>query len=115
MRGLLLPLVVLVWSCGGKEGWQPPVDVPTDGVDVGDVLEDGEADVPADGEDAPGDAGDDGPTWGLTPFEVESAGGAKLDSTNFKLEVFVAPVRPVGDIWSTNYKFKLGPAGIRSQ
>ncbi len=129
---LMLGLTV-AWGCGGGGGFNPELDTNTDGVDddaTSDVLTDGEDDVPTDVpmdgiEDVPGDTPTDTPTDvedddgggpGRTyiPFEAETSGGAKISSTNYNLELFIAPVRPVGNVSSTNYNFKLGPAGIRS-
>ena len=77
-----------------------PMDVP------GDTPTDGPTDTVED------DGGGPGRTY--IPFETETSGGAKISSTNYNLEVFIAPVRPVGSVSSTNYNLKLGPAGIRS-
>jgi hypothetical protein len=137
-RGLLTLFLILgvTWGCGGGGGFTPDPDITTDGDDdaTSDVITDGEDDVPTDVpmdvpmdgvEDVPGDAPTDTPTDvedddgggpGRTyiPFEAETSGGARISSTNYNLEVFIAPVRPVGNVSSTNYNLKLGPAGIRS-
>ena len=128
---LLLGLTV-VWGCGGGGGFDPTLDTGTDGGDddaTGDVLTDGEddvptdvpTDVPMDGEDVPTDTPTDvedddggGPGRIYIPFHAETSGGAKISSTNYELELFIAPVRPVGTVSSTNYNLKLGPGGIRS-
>jgi hypothetical protein len=124
-RGVLMPLVLLglimAWGCGGPSGFVPEwdSDAVEDGIDVGDdVPVDGEPDVPVDGdEDVPTDVEEEdggGPGRTYIPFEAETAGGEVISSTSYTLELFVAPARPVGDISSTSFQFKLGPGGIRS-
>lgn len=126
-RFLLMPFLILglmmAWGCGGGGFNGGDTDTGTDADDEdtgGDVTTDGE-DVP---DDVPDDTIDDTPTdveeddgggaGGGTPFTAETAGGSRLTSPNYRLELFVAPVRPVGKATSTNYEFKLGPGGIRS-
>jgi hypothetical protein len=124
---LLLILGLTAWGCGGGGGHNPDLDAVTDGGDdaVGDVLTDGEDDAPADAPmDVPGDTPGDTPTDveeddgggpGRTyrPFHATTSGGAKASSTNYELELFIAPTMPVGSGTSTNYNLKIGPAGIR--
>ena len=95
------------WGCGGGGGHNPDLDALTDGGDddvIGDVLTDGDDDAPGDAPmDVPGDTptdveDDDGGGPGRTyrPFEALTSGGAKASSTNYELELFIAPVMPVG-------------------
>ena len=127
---LLLCLgLVPAWGCGcGEDGPTPLLDTSTD------TEDDGGGDATTDGEDAPLDSVPDGDdviedtlddaedmeeedgagTGGGTPFKAETSGGARLTSPNYELELFIAPVRPVGNPSSTNYNLKLGPGGIRS-
>jgi hypothetical protein len=141
---ILLPAAgfTLLWGCdgNGKKVDADVVDI-TDGVDEGGIdfvtdedvvtdpfVEDAPApDVPEDGQD--GQDGQDMQEEDVIgdveeeeavhpgepqPYQCETAGGAVLTSDNYRLEVFVAPVRPIGNLSSTNYRLKLGPAGLRS-
>ncbi|MBI5478640.1 MAG: hypothetical protein HY906_07295 [Deltaproteobacteria bacterium] len=85
----------------------------------------GDASAPRDtatdrgGEDGPGDGplpdggGDAGPTP-LPRFLSETGGGARLLSTNYRLELFVAPSRAPGSTRSPGYQLKLGPGALRN-
>lgn len=42
-----------------------------------------------------------------------TAGGARRSSTNYRVEVFVLPVNPVGAGESATHKVKLGPGSVR--
>ena len=55
------------------------------------------------------DGGQDAGAPTLVPYESLSAGGARLTSPNYKLDVFVAPVAPAGTGVSTTYRVRLGP------
>jgi hypothetical protein len=125
VRALIVPAIalgcVIASGCGGGGGGRadtdagdPPIDVPTEGEDAPDVPEDTEMD--GDAEDPIEEDAEDEEvvthTTG-TPFSVETAGGAKLTGTSYVLELFVAPVRPVGNVSSTSYDLQLGPAGLR--
>jgi len=128
---LLLAAVVVAAGCGGKTTKQDAGGDAFADADAVDVTGDGDAaadpageDAPADGVtdqagDTPGDATEDAPGEEVAPptvqpFETESAGGAVLTSANYKMELFVAPARPVGSTSSASYKMKLGPGGVRS-
>jgi hypothetical protein len=113
---------------GGGNGGQPDADVDV----FFDPVEDG-VEIPSDvdaaldplDEDAPLTDTADVPAEDIAveeiiitpgegqPYQCETAGGALLESDNYKLEVFIAPVRPVGNLSSPNYKLKLGPASTR--
>jgi hypothetical protein len=133
-RGLLALFMILgltaAWGCGGGGGFNPELDTNTDGdSDAIDVLTDGEEDVPADTPmdtpmdvpgDTPGDTPTDvetddggGPSRTYRPFQALTSGGDKASSTNYELELFIAPVMPVGSSSSTNYNLRIGPAGVR--
>ena len=43
-----------------------------------------------------------------------TSGGSSVGSQNYRLEVFIAPVGPVGDSRSTAHHFRLGPAVVRA-
>lgn len=132
---LLLAAVVVAAGCGGKTTKQDAGGDAFTDADAVDVTGDGDAvadpvgeDAPVDGVtdqpgdqagDQPGDAAEDAPGEEVAPptvqpFETESAGGAVLTSANYKMELFVAPARPVGSTSSASYKMKLGPGGVRS-
>jgi len=112
----ILAIALLVASCDcGSHG--PGTPVP-DGTDDGvpDMVVDGVTDVPGDPlEDVPGDPLDEDAITppGGRPFQTESAGGGLISSENYTIELFVAPVRPVGTISNDSYTIQLGPAGMR--
>jgi hypothetical protein len=100
-----------VAACGGNTSAAGHDAAPTDGGTdqlIGDALPDGAP------EDGAADGGRDGPPGdgGLTTppqFVGETAGGGRRTSAHYRLDVFVAPVRPVGERSSTSYQLKLGP------
>jgi hypothetical protein len=99
-------LVCLLAGCAkGNPGWQVG-DTDTDG--AGDAI----GDVPGDGIDV-----GDGADAGVPPreFTCESAGGGRISTDNYTIELFNAPARPVGSTSNGNYTIKLGPAGARSR
>jgi len=130
-RVLLLAVTagIAAYACdGGGNGGQPDADV-----DVAmDMAEDG-GETPLDSDVFPDPFDEDGPVADTAdvpaedivaeeiiitpgegqPYQCETAGGALLESENYKLEVFIAPVRPVGSVSSPGYKLKLGPASTR--
>ncbi|MFH1437005.1 MAG: hypothetical protein ABIJ56_14950 [Pseudomonadota bacterium] len=132
---LMILCFAAFWQCGGGGGGDDDADVTTDGEDMDGVDGVTDADAPGDPtgedpaaevepdadqdaeEDAPGDTvEEDGVEPApVQPFLSETAGGASLSSANYKLELFVAPVRPVGSTSSASYNLKLGPAGVRSK
>ena len=129
-RSLLTLFLVLglatALGCGGGGGYQPNIDALTDGGDdgtTGDVPTDGDDDAPADAPmdspgDAPTDVGEDGggdATRTYRPFHVTTAGGDRASSTNYEVELFIAPIMPVGSGASANYNVKIGPAEIRGE
>ena len=69
-------------------------------------------DATGDDDDATGD--DDDSTAPPLPFTSNTAGGQTLTSPNYTLELYVAPVEPVGKRTSTNYELHLGPGAIRA-
>ena len=97
---------------GGKEVWGAPDDVVESPPDVvpaeafADVMEETASNPTSDIAD---DAG--APTV-QTPFQLTTAGGDYLVSPNFRLQVFVAPARPVGHAASPGYRARLGPASF---
>ena len=116
----LMAVLAASWGlagCGGKSHPDEDGDAGadgdgvTDGEGITDGQEDihGEGDVPVDGDVTEGEVTPPAPPQA---FETESAGGAKISSEHYKLEIFVAPARPVGSGSSTNYKVKLGPGGV---
>jgi len=84
-----------------------------DGGGRGDARADGSA-VPGDGAAADARPGDGGGQRLGSQFVSETAGGARLQSASYRMELFVAPVRQVGAGASTNYKLQLGPAALRN-
>jgi len=124
MPAVLLALCLAASTgCGGGGGGPGPEDTSTDteeedtGIDQGDVTPDTTPPDVTDTEEE-GDATDvteeDPAGHGGTAFISEGAGGAILTSTHFRLEVFVAPARPLGAGTSTNYSVTLGPAAVRA-
>lgn len=75
---------------------EDPVDVPTE--DVTETVEEEIIITPGEGQ----------------PYQCETAGGAFLESDNYRLEVFIAPVRPIGSVSSPTYQLKLGPGSTRT-
>jgi hypothetical protein len=57
---------------------------------------------------------EDGGVQTAQGFVSETAGGNRITSSNYRLELFVAPVRPVGAGQSSNYKLQLGPGALRN-
>jgi hypothetical protein len=57
--------------------------------------------------------GDTGPAT-APQFLSETSGGARLLSSNYRLELFVAPARPAGATKSPGYQLKLGPGALRN-
>jgi len=127
---LLLSLIIVMsgfiawWGCNGGGSGGDDGDGVTDGIDQGDIFTDVDGITDPFQEDMIGDipdvTGEDmeeeemiSPGEGQ-PYQCVTSGGALLESDNYKLEVFIAPVRPIGTTSSTNYKLKLGPAGVRS-
>jgi hypothetical protein len=98
---------LLLWGaalggCGGDD-----TAVPADGGGGSDARRDGGA-----ASDAL--AGDGGGSASASRFLSETAGGARLESASYRMELFVAPVRQTGGGTSTNYKLQLGPAALRN-
>jgi hypothetical protein len=124
---LILSLIASSWSCGSSGGHEDlDADVETDG-EEGDAAADADTDpADADGVEDPSDedaddmVGDDAPDEDAVgpgegnPLVCETAGGAALASESYRLELFLAPVRPVGSVSSESYRLKLGPASTRS-
>jgi hypothetical protein len=115
----VLAIPWLAWSCDcGKH--DPGTPLP-------DATEDGTPDMVADGapdapdaiddplEDVVSDTVDEDVALppGGNPFQTESAGGGLISSENYTIELFVAPVRPVGTTSNDSYTIHLGPAGMR--
>lgn len=107
---IVLASTCLLGSCDcGGGGPSVQKDTTADGED------DTGTDTTADGSDVPEDMLDEdgAPAPGHT-FTCESAGGGTLSSEHYKIELFAAPVRPVGTTSNENYTIELGPAGVRS-
>lgn len=47
-------------------------------------------------------------------FKSLTSGGARISSDNYRMDLFIAPIHPVGTVSSTNYTIKYGPGAIRS-
>jgi hypothetical protein len=47
-------------------------------------------------------------------FSFFGAGGGFISTSNFQIELFVAPVMPVGDASSSNYQIVVGPGAART-
>ena len=88
--GLLTVGMVLVSGCGGKSG--------------------GGGDTDAQWIDAGHDAGG---AEQMYPSKSVTSGGGSVSSENYRLKLFIAPVRPVGTTSSPNYRVRLGPAGMK--
>lgn len=120
---------MVAFGCdGGGNGGQPDADADV----FFEPIQDG-VDVPVDGDVAPDPFDEDVPVPDTSdvpvedmveeeiiitpgegqPYQCETAGGALLESDNYRLEVFIAPVRPIGNLESPSYKLKLGPASTR--
>ncbi len=115
-RASIALLTGLLWACDCGEN-RPGPGLPDVEVDVpDDAAGDGLLDVP--GEAAP-DADDvldedSGTSVGGNPFQCETSGGGALSSENYTMDLFIGPVRPLGNVSSDSYQIKLGPAGSRS-
>jgi hypothetical protein len=115
---LAIPWLVASCDCGQHGPGTPVPDGTEDGVPdmVADGVPDGAPDAPGDPlEDIVSDPVDEDPVTppGGRPFQTESAGGGTISSENYTIELFVAPVRPVGTISNDNHTILLGPAGMR--
>ena len=69
-------------------------------------------DSTGDDDDSTGD--DDDATDPPLPFVSTTSGGQVITSTNYQLELFVAPGEPIGHRTSANYELHLGPGAIRA-
>lgn len=49
---------------------------------------------------------------GVPGTHTFTAGGASLSSENYRFELFIAPVCPVGDLHSANHRLRLGPGAF---
>ena len=120
---------LIFFGCdGGGNGGHADADVDV----ITELVEDG-VEIPQDLDVVPDPFDEDAPVTDTTdvpsedvvveeiiitpgegqPYQCETAGGALLESDNYKLEVFIAPVRPIGNVESPSYKLKLGPASTR--
>jgi hypothetical protein len=108
-------LVASACDCAGGPGYQPldvaidtgaevETDVPLDGADVPDAAPDGPIDS----------VGDEAPPPRAVPFQAVTSGGGRSVSEHYRLEVFIAPVPPVGSGSSEGYAADLGPGATRS-
>jgi len=65
--------------------------------------------------DGGGDGGaGDGSVAAAQRFSSETSGGARIESASYRLELFIAPVAPVGATRSASYKLQLGPGALRN-
>ncbi len=84
-----------------------------DAVDDDDSVGDDDDSV-GDDDDSVGDD-DDSTAPPVPPLEfVSVTSGGVVTSTNYTLELYVAPAEPVGSASSTNYQLDLGPGAIRA-
>jgi len=101
-------------ACGGHTSISNPdagdASSPQD-VAVDRTPVDGAPDGVADG--GLPDGGDAGPT-AVPQFLSETSGGARLLSSNYRLELFLAPARMPGATKSPGYQLKLGPGALRN-
>ncbi len=113
----LLTCLLAACDCGENRPGPGLPDVEVDGPD--DASGDGLLDVP----DVPGEVVPDaddvldedaGSSIGGNPFQCETSGGGMLSSENYTMDLFIGPVRPLGNVSSDGYQIKLGPAGMRS-
>ena len=109
----------LITGCGGsatggaKDGAPGADGVATDGGPDGG----GDAVSPEDGGGdavAPEDGGGDGGAPQAHEFLCETSGGSRASSASYRLELFFAPVPPVGGTTSANYRLQLGPGAARN-
>jgi len=56
----------------------------------------------------------DGSVAAAQRFSSETSGGARIESASYRLELFIAPVAPVGATRSASYKLQLGPGALRN-
>ena len=98
-------------ACGGHTSITNP--------DAGDASPPHDTAVDRTGDDggpdgALPDGGEDAGPATAPRFLSETSGGARLLSTNYRLELFVAPARPAGATKSPGYQLKLGPGALRN-
>ncbi|MBI5480592.1 MAG: hypothetical protein HY906_17170 [Deltaproteobacteria bacterium] len=121
---LLAVVMLAATGCGGGHGGVQQDAAPLDAGDgggggevaatdgPGDALPDGASD--GGGGDGGQDGGGDGGTVSTQRFLSETSGGARIESASYRLEVFIAPVRPIGSTQSGSYKLQLGPGALRN-
>jgi hypothetical protein len=106
-----LGLGLAVAACGGST-----TVTPFDGGDASPphdtAVDRGAEDAAPDG--ALADGGDDAGPATVPRFLSETSGGARLLSTNYRLELFVAPARPAGATSSPGHRLRLGPGALRT-
>jgi hypothetical protein len=117
---VLAVAVLATTGCGGGHGGvQQDGAVLLDAGDAGGAGEAAATDGPGDalpdggGDGGGGDGGGDGGTVTARRFLSETSGGARIESASYRLELFIAPVPPVGSAQSSSYKLQLGPGGLR--
>lgn len=84
---------------------------------VTDGEEDGGGDIVSDQDDGGGGDQDGGVTDGggkAREFKSLTSGGARISSDHYRMDLFIAPIYPVGTASSASYSIKYGPGAIRS-
>ena len=102
---VILPMLGLGPGCGSDATGAPQdaaaLDGRTDAVG---------ADARPGGDGPPADGG----VATASPFVSETAGGGRLTSETYRLELFVTPSRPVGAASTNSYRLTLGPGAVRA-
>lgn len=98
-------------------------DAATLGEDVGSVVGDdagpagdaGDAGSASPADASVADAGAQPDAQSVAPFEMLTSGGARVSTTQHRLDVFVAPTVPVGAVETSKYRVNLGPGPISNK
>ena len=114
MAPRVVPILALVACLGLLGCGAHGVDTPADAGDAGrhDTATDSGADDA--GPDGGQDGGQDAGPATARQFLSETSGGARLLSSNYRLELFVAPAPPAGSTASSAYRLRLGPGALRN-
>jgi len=81
----------------------------------GDIITDDGDGGGDQGADQDGGITDGGDEERARQFQSITSGGAHLSSGHYRLDLFIAPLHPVGSRSSPNYRINYGPGAVRSQ
>jgi|GEM_PF-6004616 len=92
---------------------EPDGDVEPDGdIEPDGDMEETEEDMDEEMEDDMEPEAEESVPVTVVPFSAITSGGGLLHSSSYSLQLFISPLRPVGETGSSNYGLKLGPAAV---